>query len=124
MTSIEGTVLQINFRNDENGWTVLELDFDGVLTTAVGCMPHIHDGEFVRLFGAWAEHKVYGPQFVVKSVETRLPNTVESIRMFLSSGLVKGVGFNSWRRIGPVLPAIKVYNQREVDELILLDIMV
>lgn len=38
-------------------------------------------------------------------------------------GLVKGTGFNSWRRVGPVLPAIKVYNQRDVDELILLDIV-
>lgn len=37
-------------------------------------------------------------------------------------GLVKGVSFDSWRRIGSVLPAVKVYNQREVDELILLDI--
>lgn len=38
-------------------------------------------------------------------------------------GLVKGKGFDSWRRVGPVLPAIKVYNQREVDELILVDIL-
>jgi cyclase len=38
-------------------------------------------------------------------------------------GLVKGVGFDSWRRVGPVLPTIKVYNQREVDELILVDVM-
>lgn len=38
-------------------------------------------------------------------------------------GLVKGVGFNSWRRVGPVLPAIKVYNQRDVDELVLVDIV-
>ncbi|MGB3405958.1 MAG: HisA/HisF-related TIM barrel protein [Jannaschia sp.] len=38
-------------------------------------------------------------------------------------GLVKGEAFDSWRRVGPVLPAIKVYNQREVDELILLDIL-
>jgi cyclase len=37
-------------------------------------------------------------------------------------GLVKGIGFNSWRRVGPVLPAIKVYNTREVDELIMVDI--
>src|SRR5436190_8652161 len=37
-------------------------------------------------------------------------------------GLVKGVAFDSWRRVGPVLPAIRVYNQREVDELVLLDI--
>lgn len=38
-------------------------------------------------------------------------------------GLVKGVNFDSWRRVGPVLPAIKVYNQREVDELVLVDIL-
>ena len=37
-------------------------------------------------------------------------------------GLVKGVGFDSWRRVGPVMPAIKVYNARDVDELILVDI--
>ncbi|MDD2685739.1 MAG: imidazole glycerol phosphate synthase cyclase subunit [Gallionella sp.] len=37
-------------------------------------------------------------------------------------GLVKGVGFDSWRRVGPVLPAIKVYNSRDVDELFLVDI--
>jgi imidazole glycerol-phosphate synthase subunit HisF len=38
-------------------------------------------------------------------------------------GLVKGVAFNSWRRVGTVLPAIKVYNSRDVDELILVDII-
>lgn len=38
-------------------------------------------------------------------------------------GLVKGVSFNSWRRVGPVLPAVKVYNRRDVDELILVDIV-
>ncbi|WP_372707795.1 imidazole glycerol phosphate synthase subunit HisF [Brevundimonas sp.] len=43
--------------------------------------------------------------------------------LWKSFGLVKGVGFDSWRRVGPVLPAIKVYNQREVDELILVDIL-
>lgn len=37
-------------------------------------------------------------------------------------GLVKGVGFDSWRRTGSVLPTIKVYNNRDVDELILVDI--
>ncbi|MBT9585615.1 imidazole glycerol phosphate synthase subunit HisF [bacterium] len=37
-------------------------------------------------------------------------------------GLVKGVGFDSWRRVGPVVPAIRVYNLRDVDELIVVDI--
>jgi len=38
-------------------------------------------------------------------------------------GLVKGIRFDSWRRVGPVLPAIKVYTMRQVDEIILVDIM-
>lgn len=42
--------------------------------------------------------------------------------LYSTVGLVKGIGFNSWRRVDTVLPAIKVYNMREVDELILLDI--
>src|SRR5688572_14672523 len=44
------------------------------------------------------------------------------ILLWKNVGLVKGVGFNSWRRIGSVLPAIKVYNTRQVDEMIVVDI--
>ena len=42
--------------------------------------------------------------------------------LWKNPGLVKGVGFDSWRRVGTVLPAIKVYNSRDVDELIIVDI--
>lgn len=42
--------------------------------------------------------------------------------LWKSFGLVKGVRFDSWRRVGAIMPAVKVYNQREVDELILVDI--
>jgi cyclase len=42
--------------------------------------------------------------------------------LFKDVGLVKGVGFDSWRRIGPVVPAVRVYTRRDVDELVLLDI--
>jgi cyclase len=38
-------------------------------------------------------------------------------------GLVKGRGFDSWRRVGPIVPAVRVYTRRDVDELILLDIV-
>jgi imidazole glycerol-phosphate synthase subunit HisF len=37
-------------------------------------------------------------------------------------GLVKGIRFDSWRRVGSVMQAVKVYNLREVDELVFLDI--
>ncbi len=42
--------------------------------------------------------------------------------LFKDHGLVKGVGFDSWRRLGAALQAVKVYNLREVDELVFLDI--
>ncbi|WP_374371189.1 imidazole glycerol phosphate synthase subunit HisF [Dongia sp.] len=42
--------------------------------------------------------------------------------LFRDMGLVKGVGFDSWRRTGSAMQAIKVYNMREVDELVFLDI--
>ena len=42
--------------------------------------------------------------------------------LFKNFGLVKSVQFDSWRRIGSVMQAVKVYNLREVDELVFLDI--
>ena len=42
--------------------------------------------------------------------------------LYKDFSLVKGIGFDSWRRIGPILPAVKIFNSREVDELIFLDI--
>lgn len=42
--------------------------------------------------------------------------------LWRAPGLVKGIGFDSWRRVGTVLPAVKVYNMRDVDELIVADI--
>lgn len=51
-----------------------------------------------------------------------LKNRIIPTLLWKDVGLVKGVKFDSWRRVGTVLPAIKVYNTREVDELILVDI--
>jgi cyclase len=42
--------------------------------------------------------------------------------LYKDLGLVKGVGFDSWRRVGGLMQAIKVYNMRGVDELVFLDI--
>ncbi|MEQ9667159.1 glycosyl amidation-associated protein WbuZ [Coleofasciculus sp. G2-EDA-02] len=42
--------------------------------------------------------------------------------LFKNFGLVKGIQFNSWRRVGSVMQAVKVYNMREVDELVFFDI--
>ena len=92
MTFIEGTVLEIIFRNSDNGYTVLEADCDGKLVTCEGSIPFIQPGEYVRFYGAYTTHKTYGDQFKVASMESRLPEEDESIRLFLSGGLIKGIG--------------------------------
>lgn len=42
--------------------------------------------------------------------------------LYRDFGLVKGVGFDSWRHVGSLMQSIKVYNMRNVDELIIVDI--
>ncbi|MBI5482355.1 MAG: imidazole glycerol phosphate synthase subunit HisF [Deltaproteobacteria bacterium] len=51
-------------------------------------------------------------------LKTRIMPTL----LFKDLGLVKGIGFDSWRRVGSVMQAVKVYNLREVDELVFVDI--
>jgi exodeoxyribonuclease V alpha subunit len=62
------------------------------LLTAVGTLPELTPGEHVRLWGQWTAHPDYGRQFKVERCEQVLPSTVEGIRRYLGSGLIKGIG--------------------------------
>ena len=42
--------------------------------------------------------------------------------LFDSTTLVKGKNFKSWRTVGSLLQAVRIYAIRNVDELILLDV--
>ena len=48
---------EIVFRNDENGWTVINIDFSGELTTAVGACRTSTRASLCAFFGAWTEHR-------------------------------------------------------------------
>ncbi len=67
MEFIDGTVENIVYRNEDNGYTVMEIDADGLLETAVGNMPMVYEGEHVKLGGSWTQHKSYGSQFKVET---------------------------------------------------------
>ena len=92
VTFVEGTVIDIVYRSDETSYTVLELDVGGRLLVCVGNLPPIQPGEYVRFYGAYTTHRNYGEQFKVASMEARMPEGDESIKMFLAGGLIKGVG--------------------------------
>ena len=91
---LEGTVELITFRNEENLYTVARLAVEsfGEPVTAVGRFISIHPGESFRLRGEWTTHPLYGRQFQVEEAEPIMPVTIEGIKNYLASGLIKGVG--------------------------------
>lgn len=90
---IRGTVEQVVFYNEENGYAVLRLAAeDGAEVTATGAFPNIGPGEQVILTGFWVTHPSYGEQFSTEAFERRLPTSVRGIAEYLGSGLLRGVG--------------------------------
>ena len=94
MSKFEGTVEDIVFRNDQNGWTVasVKLDGDKKRISAVGVMPFLSTGEHAIFDGELVDHRDYGKQIKVSSYESTRPETKSGVERFLASGLIKGVG--------------------------------
>ncbi len=89
---LEGSVEDIIFRNEENGYTVAVVLRERQKVVVVGKFITIKVGQNVRLEGNFAVNKKYGEQFVVDSAEIIEPQTEEGIEKYLSSGLIPGVG--------------------------------
>ena len=100
LNELSGSVSVVLFRNEENGYTVLRLDTeDRGEVTAVGCMPGVTPGETLELQGTWTRHASYGEQFKAETVARRMPVGVKAVFEYLSSGVIKGVGAVTARRI-------------------------
>ncbi len=110
MDHLTGTVERIVYQNDENHYTVARLKLAESaaatryraapdLTTVVGAMPGINVGETLLLNGEWQVNPQHGRQFKVQTFEPRLPSTVDGIRRYLGSGLIKGIGPKTAERI-------------------------
>ncbi|NLP26149.1 MAG: ATP-dependent RecD-like DNA helicase [Clostridiales bacterium] len=89
---IEGTVENVLFRNESNGYIVLEIDSKGELITVVGTLGDIDDGEHLSLVGKYVTHSKFGVQFQAEYCDRKLPNTAINIQKYLSSGAIKGIG--------------------------------
>ncbi len=87
-----GQVESVVFRNDDNGYTVIELAGESEMITAVGTMPLVNVGEQVKLYGTYKNHPSYGQQFVATACERSMPENLDGILKYLSSGAIKGIG--------------------------------
>ena len=86
-----GTIEDIVFRNDENGYTVAKLEKDGSLVTVVGKFIDVQIGANVTLEGKFEKSK-FGIQYAFTSYELTMPKTIAGIEKYLGSGLIRGVG--------------------------------
>ncbi|MFI1253448.1 ATP-dependent RecD-like DNA helicase [Streptomyces netropsis] len=92
---VEGVLERITYANEESGYTVARVDTGrggGDLLTVVGSLLGAQPGESLRLEGRWGSHPQYGRQFTVENYTTVLPATIQGIRRYLGSGLIKGIG--------------------------------
>ena len=91
---LEAVLERITYANEETGYTVARVDIarGGELVTVVGALLGAQPGESLRMRGRWGSHPQYGRQFHVDDYTTVLPATVQGIRRYLGSGLIKGIG--------------------------------
>ncbi|MBR3779507.1 MAG: ATP-dependent RecD-like DNA helicase [Clostridia bacterium] len=96
---LTGMVDHIVFCNEDNGWTVLELDVNDSIVTVVGTFPQVQVGETLRVQGSWVNHPSFGQQFKATASESTLPTDATAILRYLASGAVKGIGPTTAARI-------------------------
>lgn len=99
METLEGNVERITYYSSETGYCVmrivpnqLRLGKRDQLITVIGTMPELQPGEQVKVTGVWMNHPVHGLQFKAETLVQLRPATLEGIRRYLGSGLIKGVG--------------------------------
>ena len=102
---IEGSVENIYFKNESNGYIVLDLDAGGELIPVFGNLGDIEEGEVLILEGSYQTTRKYGVQFKAEYCERKLPESAVNIEKYLSSGAIKGIGPRLAKRIVGVFGA-------------------
>lgn len=92
METIRGTVENIVYQNELNGYSVIEISSEGELVTAVGSLAELKAGEEVVLHGTYTTHASFGVQFKTEAYEVNMPETVSAVRKYLASGALPYIG--------------------------------
>jgi exodeoxyribonuclease V alpha subunit len=90
---LEAVLERITYANEDTGYTIARVATGRTgpdLLTVTGPLLGAQVGESLRLTGRWGSHPRYGRQFQVRSYTTVLPATIQGIRAYLGSGLIKG----------------------------------
>jgi exodeoxyribonuclease V alpha subunit len=99
METLKGTIVETIFRNDENGYTVALMETENDVVTVTGNFGTDIINETLEVYGNKVKHPKYGEQFQVEIYNTVLPSGLEQIEGYLSSGLIKGIGKYTAKKI-------------------------
>ena len=89
---LKGEIKEIIYRNEINSYTIANFETEEEETTVVGYLPFIEKGDNLKVVGNIVEHPEYGTQFKVETFEKLMPESLDAIEKYLSSGKIKGIG--------------------------------
>ncbi|MBS5951286.1 MAG: AAA family ATPase, partial [Clostridium sp.] len=89
---LNGIVEAIVFKSEDTGYVVSKINLEKEIINAVGIVPFMKEGQNVKLKGEWVIHKQFGKQFNIEEYEEILPDSIKGIERYLSTGIVKGIG--------------------------------
>ena len=92
MEVLSGLVESILFKSDDTGYVVAKVEVNKDIIAIVGILPFLKESQHVKLKGEWMLHKQFGKQFKVSEYEEVLPDSVEGIVKYLSTGVIHGIG--------------------------------
>jgi len=94
LAELSGQIDRITFTNEETGFTIARVRVRGRRepVTVVGTLMAPMPGEILDMRGEWSTHPKFGEQFKIAEYKTKVPATVDGIRKYLGSGLIKGLG--------------------------------
>ena len=92
MEVLEGFVEGIKFKSEETGYVVGKLNCNNKSITVVGIVPFMKEGQQVKVTGEWKVHNKFGEQFNISTFEEIVPHSIEGIEKYLSSGIIRGIG--------------------------------
>lgn len=99
-SSVSGIVDSIIYQNEENGYTVCEIEnTDGDPVVITGIIPYLSEGDKITAYGEWTNHPTYGRQFKAETYEKTLPAEEGDMLRYLASGAVKGIGPKTAQKI-------------------------
>jgi len=91
--TIRGVLEKIIFKNSETGFMVGKVRTEeSNVVTIVGNAFELQCGESLEITGKWVLNKNYGRQFGIENIKTMEPATIDGIKNYLGSGLIKGIG--------------------------------